>query len=950
MPAHDCLTPLLPVVAPVATTGASGGASSWWSQTKGRLSTRMSEKALSILEHDAMEIAGLVSPMAGNEIDTAAWGDDRVRTGIVVGSVQSGKTGSMIATSAMLLDNKIGILVILSGTQIGLWIQTLERVIEQLDGTQVDTSWMKNPTRVLIPNPGDVINDQSRLDPYTYTLAQRKNLLDAISKSKPIIVIIPKIEEHMAAFKKYFEYCLNSGAIDNRETPLVMAVFDDEADDASVLDSQESDKLTPRRIESLWKHDFFKSGTGHPRFYVSYVAYTATPQANFLQSSHNPLAPRDFSYVLRTGYFKGQDSPRGLTYTEPNGLSSYYTGAEIYYELISDGKSPFTITFDFLKKLELEPEEQFWARFLSQKEQIIGEAIRSFLVGAAIRLAYSGKSIKKISNKFFKNRADLISLLPEPHSMLYHPSSEMDVHFSGARELSLWSQGRHIWEWTDEDSEINEPIPQLDPTGLANRLEHEDELWRRWFTSFHNAANDLRFLPMASFPYLRSTVTWELVKQALVDEVFPSVKTKVINSNPLASDRPSFSINFDQDGSGQFSSPDDLLTIFIAGNVLSRGVTIEGLATSIFLRAANEPAADTQMQMQRWFGYRGKILPLCRLFIYNDQFRLFREYHDADEATKIEILNESGISLETGIAGPVVLHGASHWATRKVASRRIPLHPGPSPSIRLVEQEDTDIRESNLDILKEILNSGNWINLEVPAGKIRGIIRQEPMDILAVADYLELFSYSHHQPSTNDEVYKRWESIRLSLDPSIKPLLRLPAEVNNPKTAVDPSSCPYSIAAYLRLWSHLANFPNYPGFRTTEESGVNWRLVEPGRHKSSIPKFYIGVRFGELECSDYLLPKKVRAMTRGVAAPGVLKTLWGTRGTEATYLGDQYFDYHLHHTTPLPQLHNGDGWRPLGHPGLVLFHVIRDTEGRETVATGLSLPRGGPDHFAALRE
>src|SRR5699024_2991633 len=44
------------------------------------------------------------------------------------------------------------------------------------------------------------------------------------------------------------------------------------------------------------------------------------------------------------------------------------------------------------------------------------------------------------------------------------------------------------------------------------------------------------------------------------------------------------------------------LFIDIGGNTLSRGLTLEGLTTSYFMR--NTFMSDTLMQMGRWFGYR----------------------------------------------------------------------------------------------------------------------------------------------------------------------------------------------------------------------------------------------------------------------------------------------------------------------------------------------------------
>ena len=42
-------------------------------------------------------------------------------------------------------------------------------------------------------------------------------------------------------------------------------------------------------------------------------------------------------------------------------------------------------------------------------------------------------------------------------------------------------------------------------------------------------------------------------------------------------------------------------------------------------------------------------------------------------------------------------------------------------------------------------------------------------------------------------------------------------------------------------------------------------------------------------------------------------------------------------------------WRPSGHPGLILFHVIKnDSKDLDLVTVGLAIPLGGPDHIAAI--
>jgi hypothetical protein len=56
-----------------------------------------------------------------------------------------------------------------------------------------------------------------------------------------------------------------------------------------------------------------------------------------------------------------------------------------------------------------------------------------------------------------------------------------------------------------------------------------------------------------------------------------------------------------------------LHVIAIGGDKLSRGLTLEGLTVSYFLRSSR--MYDTLMQMGRWFGYRPAYEDLCRLYL-----------------------------------------------------------------------------------------------------------------------------------------------------------------------------------------------------------------------------------------------------------------------------------------------------------------------------------------------
>lgn len=70
--------------------------------------------------------------------------------------------------------------------------------------------------------------------------------------------------------------------------------------------------------------------------------------------------------------------------------------------------------------------------------------------------------------------------------------------------------------------------------------------------------------------------------------------------------------------------------IIVGGAKLSRGYTVEGLTISYYRRVAG--AADTLMQMGRWFGYRDGYRDLVRLYIGTDEPKGKRERIDLYEA------------------------------------------------------------------------------------------------------------------------------------------------------------------------------------------------------------------------------------------------------------------------------------------------------------------------------
>ena len=109
--------------------------------------------------------------------------------------------------------------------------------------------------------------------------------------------------------------------------------------------------------------------------------------------------------------------------------------------------------------------------------------------------------------------------------------------------------------------------------------------------------------------------------------------------------------------------------ICIGSDILSRGLTLEGLTVSYFLREAK--TYDTLMQMGRWFGYRSGYLDLCRVFTTplivefflnvknanEAMYQMFQEMNDRDDIPK----NFGMYILSSDAAQKVTGYGKTKW-------------------------------------------------------------------------------------------------------------------------------------------------------------------------------------------------------------------------------------------------------------------------------------------------
>lgn len=99
--------------------------------------------------------------------------------------------------------------------------------------------------------------------------------------------------------------------------------------------------------------------------------------------------------------------------------------------------------------------------------------------------------------------------------------------------------------------------------------------------------------------YSTSEPDWSAIQSQLLDAI---ASAKIIEVNSRAND-------LDYSSSGERGQT----VVAVGGFSLSRGLTLEGLTVTWFLR--NTMMYDTLMQMGRWFGFRGGYEDVCRIWM-----------------------------------------------------------------------------------------------------------------------------------------------------------------------------------------------------------------------------------------------------------------------------------------------------------------------------------------------
>ena len=232
-------------------------------------------------------------------------------------------------------------------------------------------------------------------------------------------------------------------------------------------------------------------------------------------------------------------------------------------------------------------------------------------------------------------------------------------------------------------------------------------------------------VPAADFGRLQNP--WEEVL-ARLEHVVES--TRIILDNYRSTDR----LNYDDDQS--------VIAIAVGGNTLSRGLTLEGLVVSLFVRSAS--AYDTLLQMGRWFGYRVGYEDLPRIWMTEPLEAAFRhlaavEHEMRADIDHYQVQNATPTEVAVRIRTHPLLRvtakmGAAIPAYVSYAGRRL--------QTRYFKRQDDDWLSQNLEATRRLV--GRLARVGTPRHKGNAAI----FDNVDVKEVLQFFEeYQVHEDS-----------------------------------------------------------------------------------------------------------------------------------------------------------------------------------------------------------
>jgi hypothetical protein len=631
------------------------------------------------------------------------------RRGMVVGHVQSGKTSNYVGLINKATDAGYKVVIVIAGTISSLRRQTQERIDAGFIGRSSSAFIRENENRLIGVGKLKVETDIYSLTSSYYKSGDEGDFSQSVANrlnipigKNPVVFVIKKNKSILENLIDWFSKNENIKIIDG--TPKLfdvpVLIIDDEADAASVNTAKDINdiKTINKLIRTLL--NIFNQNT--------FIGYTATPYANlFISQDHNEeltttvknkiykigedLFPRDFIINIKapTNYI---GAAKIFGFENPNGTDNEPLDI---FRAIDDFDPPFFRTINIHNKADL-PE------YLPKS---LEKALKSFILTCAIRRV---RGHEKKHNSMLIHVALLVKWIDRVAYLVNDKMREYRNAIEGNDE-SLLIDLQYLYE--------SDFLPTTE-----NVLENLDY-------------TDIRI----------KTHTWEEVKTEL-KKAASKIEVRSVHGT-----RSTTNLEYHNIEEIDYSRYDNGLSVIaVGGSRLSRGITLEGLSVSYYLRTTK--MYDSLMQMGRWFGYRPGYVDLCRLYTTEQIFEWFNHItmateemrDDFDEMTaalqrpkdfRLKVRNHSGLMTITSLA-------------KLYHSDKIEISfSGTNPQTYQLLKTKSAI-ENNFNALQSlILNIGFPLQknrIETTKGKIRYLFYQN-QKASAVCDFID--AYKIQQPS-----------------------------------------------------------------------------------------------------------------------------------------------------------------------------------------------------------
>lgn len=554
----------------------------YWRRYSDYLESKLSDTVVEGLDEATDDILGLLE----DPLRTDSWD----RRGLVVGHVQSGKTSNYSGLVCKAADAGYKIIIVLAGMHNNLRSQTQVRLEESFLG--YETTIDRDPGMPIgVAEFGENLKTNSattRADNGDFNKAIAKHFHGISPEERPWLFVVKKQKTVLTALLDWIQ----NRVADSRDasdghglvTKLPLLMIDDEGDNASVDtgeqvfndDGSPDKEHQPKTINSLIRqvlHSFTRK---------AYVGYTATPFANIF-IHHKGATVKEGPDLFPRSFIINLAAP-----------SNYVGPARMFGKMTKDGREgalplsrDIADHYDPLSDLGWMPPKHKKTHIPTYNGQeaippSLNEAICAFVLACAVRE--------------LRDQGDQHS------SMLVHVTRYVDVQ-NNVRE-QIEEAVRRMRQKITRGLGADELLSQL------------RTLWENDFLPTRDQV--LVLSPAEEHP--PAMPTWVDIL-AVLPNVVADIQVRSINGT--AKD----ALDYATPGAA-------LKVIAIGGDKLARGLTLEGLCVSYFVRTTK--MYDTLMQMGRWFGYRPGYLDLCRLYTSADLISWFCHIADASEELRDE--------------------------------------------------------------------------------------------------------------------------------------------------------------------------------------------------------------------------------------------------------------------------------------------------------------------------